>query len=72
MTEQIWENADLLRLRREGIETKVVIDHHESDRKTHTRFKLFRQATQNCLTLDLLFDRQGHNTISMANLTGIP
>jgi len=61
MTEQNKENADIFRLREEGIETKVVTEHRESETEepTCTRLKLFRQATYNSSTL--LFDSD-HNS----------
>jgi len=61
MTEQNLENAYMFRLRREGIETKVVTEHRESETEDPTRRKLFRQATQNSLSLLGLFDGD-HNS----------
>jgi len=37
MTEQYYENADIFRLRRKGIKTKVVAEHRESETEDPTR-----------------------------------
>jgi len=57
VTEQNEQNADIFRLRREGIETKVVTEHRESEKAPHTSQALPPSNTKlfNLHTLKVIF-----------------